>query len=160
MEEQTTQSIAQQILILFLDKFFIGLFILAFGYWLNLRLERIKGQIGLSQSMAENRAKAYQDLWKMTEPFAYSKSESEFPKLEEQKVIEGKLVLWYYNEGNAMYLSLKATDLFLKCMKQLSGDEIKQADIKNTFSELRTQLKVDTGTYTQKDAQVKVGKDS
>ena len=115
--------------------------------------------------MAENRAKAYQDLWKMTEPFAYSKSESEFPKLEEQKEIKGKLVLWYYNEGNAMYLSLDATDLFLKCKEQLPGDEdeieqtaIKDKSIKEIFSELRTQLKVDTGTYTQKDAQVKLPK--
>ena len=158
MNEQTTQSIAQQILILFLDKFFIGLLILAFGYWLNLRLERIKGQIGLSQMMAGNRAKAYEDLWKMTEPFAYSKSE--ILKRDEQEEIRRKLVSWYYDKGNAMYLSLNATDLFLKGIKLLPVEQTDQTPIKNIFSELRTQLKVDTGAYTQKDAKVKLPKDS
>ena len=157
MNEQTAQSIELQIFILILDKVLIGVIVLVFGYWLNVRLERIKGEIGLRQVMAGNRTKAYQELWKMTEPFAHS--ESEIPKREEQEKIKINFILWYYEKGNAMYLSLNATDLFLKGIELLSAEQKDQEIIKKHFSKLRTQLKVDTGTYTQKDAQVNLSKD-
>jgi hypothetical protein len=68
---------------------------------------------------------------------------------------------WYYDQRNAMYLSLDAADLFLKGLKLLEhADQDSAKDIKDHFSSLRTQLKVDLGVYTKADAKIQIPRTS
>jgi hypothetical protein len=52
-----------------------------------------------------------------------------------------QLRTWYYDEGNAMYLSLDAADLSLKELNLLErADQVPLEEIRDAFSCLRTQL--------------------
>jgi hypothetical protein len=144
-------NLPDSIVLSIIDKLLIGVLILIFGYWLNERLEKLKGQINLTNAVAPNRAEAYSKLWKITEPLSPNVEEP----LDDQQIqkVRQELSSWYYSDGNAMYLSFEASDLFLKSMPLLGdGATSRWDEIKESFSLLRTQLKVDIGTYTRRQA--------
>jgi hypothetical protein len=62
-----TMNLSDNILLAIVDKFLIGILILVFGFWLNARLERLKGQIALKNAVGPSRGTAYAMLWAFTE---------------------------------------------------------------------------------------------
>ena len=136
-------------LVTIVDKLLIGLLILILCYRFNEKLEKLKGQINLTNAVALNRILAFGKLWELTKPFSpHFDNAHDDAKMWD---IRNKLSEWYYDEGNAMYLSFEASNLFLRSMPLLErsveegwGDIWNQ--IKDSFSRLRTQLKVDVRT--------------
>jgi len=148
-------GLEESIILSIIDKLLIGVLMLVFGYWFNEKLEKLKGQINLTNAVAPNRANAYENLWEITEPFSphFDKPHDN----QEMEEVREKLSSWYYDDGNAMYLTFEASNLFLKSLALLDKEEDVPwediwKDIKKAFSSLRTQLKIDIGTYSQKEA--------
>ncbi len=148
-------NLPDSIILTIIDKLLIGAFVLLFGYWLNERLEKLKGQINLTNAVAPNRAQAYAKLWEITGPLSphVDKPQND----QEIQKVQQELSTWYYDDGNAMYLTFEASDLFLKSIPLLeNGSTVSWDERKKAFSLLRTQLKVDIGTYTRKQARLQL----
>jgi hypothetical protein len=144
------------ILLVIVDKVLIGVLVLIVGYWLNKRIETLKGSLAFQTALAPERTGAYKTLWEKTKPF----TPREVAELDVNVVKSScfkDLRDWYYDQGNAMYLSLDAADLFLGGIKLLEhADQGSAKKIKDHFSSLRTQLKVDLGVYTRADAKIQI----
>ena len=148
-------SLEDQIIVSIVDKLLIGVLLLILGFWLNARLEKLKGQIELGKATASFRAAAYGALWEYTEPLS-PRGKGDIDA-ETRKTARENLTKWYYAQGNALYLSLDAADLFLRGLPLLDDESNSKSDvIRSTFSALRTQLKVDIGVYSLKDATVQI----
>jgi len=144
-----------ELLITIVDKLLIGILVLIVGFWFKARLERLKGQLQLGRAIAPKRASAYGELWQLTEPLSPSRPDE--ISLEEREKLRETLTSWYYDKGNALYLSLNASDLFLKGRRLLAKESTARAkEVTDAFSSLRTQMKVDIGVYSDKDAKVQL----
>jgi hypothetical protein len=130
------------------DKLLIGVVLLIAGLWLNERLEKLKGQIGLQNVMVQKRALAFGSLWELTQPL--TPRGDEFPTEDDCKGAFEHIRRWYYSEAGAMHLSFEATSQCLMLLKALEKRE--SANAKTHASGLRTQLKVDIGVYTKSQA--------
>ncbi len=64
---------------------------------------------------------------------------------------------WYYKDGGGMYLSRTAADLFLKAKAALTDSDKDANNVREAFSALRTELKVDAGVYDANDARTQIG---
>jgi len=137
------------------DKVLIGLLGLVAGYLLNRRIETLKGGLAYRTALAPKRTNAYEALWKLTEPLA-PRRVSDLDVSAAKGGCFADLRRWYYNGGNAMYLSLDAADLFLQGLELLESDHVRAEKTVELFSSLRTQLKVDLGVYSRKDARTRI----
>jgi hypothetical protein len=152
-------NLADSVLLAIVDKLLIGVLILVFGFWLNARLEKLKGQIALQNAVAPNRGAAYEKLWALTEDLS-PRGPLELSRDKCQELLNA-LRKWYYENGYAMYVSLDAADLVLKGLAVLERSEEEQfepQEAKRAFSSLRTQLKVDMGVYTPAEANMQIPK--
>jgi len=148
-------NLPDSILLAIVDKLLIGILILIFGFWLNARLEKLKGQIALQNAVGPSRGAAYAKLWALTEELS-PRGSLELPRDKCMQLFDA-LRGWYYTAGNAMYLSLDAADLFLRGLKVLEHPDRSEPEIaKKIYSALRTQMKVDLGVYTPADARVQI----
>jgi hypothetical protein len=140
---------AEKLILAVVDKAVLGVLVLAVGYWLNRKIERFKGDIALSRSIAADRAKAYRDLWKLTQTVGGTgKKQPIDPAV--RKSFSKELYAWYWDQGNALYLSHSAAALLMRSWPKLqSGSD---QDVREHFSSLRTQLKIDCGVVTEKEA--------
>jgi hypothetical protein len=134
------------------DKLLIGLILAIAGYWLNWRLEKLKGQLALQNAIAPSRTVAFGALWHLTQPI--TPRGNHLPSEQECANAYEELRKWYYAENGALYLSLDGSDLCLKLISALEGRDARAA--KKTASALRTQLKIDLGMYTAADAEVQI----
>jgi len=142
------------------DKLLIGILVLIIGYWLNQRLETFKGSLAFQTALAPKRSAAYETLWEKTELLTPREVATLDVSAAKGSCFED-LRNWYYDKGNAMYLSLDSADLFLRGLKLLEcADQVSAEEIKAHFSSLRTQLKVDLGVYTRADAKVQIPRTS
>lgn len=140
------------------DNLLIGVLVLIIGYWLKQRLETFKNNLSLQTALAPKRTEAYETLWHKTKDLTPRKLADLDLDVAKSSCIKD-LRNWYYNEGNAMYLSLDSADLLLRGLTLLEHNEVTAKQIKNHFSSLRTQLKIDLGIYTKSDAQVQIPRD-
>ena len=152
-------TLSDSIILAIIDKLLIGVIVLTVAYWLNHRLEILKGSLSFQTALAPNRTEAYQTLWEKTERLTPREVRSLDVSTAKGSCFED-LRDWYYKNGNAMYLSLDAADLFLGGLKLLERTDVSAEEIKNHFSLLRTQLKVDLGVYTKADAKVQIPRTS
>jgi len=141
------------------SKLLIGVLVLIVTYWLNHRLEILKNFLSFQTALAPNRTAAYQSLWEKTEPLT-PREVAALDVSAAKGVCFEDLRDWYYKKGNAMYLSLDAADLFLGGLKLLERTEVSAKEIKDHFSSLRTQLKIDLGVYKRADAKVQIPRTS
>ena len=74
----------------------------------------------------------------------------DIPK-EKRLDVDGRLIIWYYDEGGSLFLSWKATKCFLESVDMLRNVNSKSDVIRKTFSGLRTTLKRDCGIYSNFD---------
>jgi hypothetical protein len=147
----------QQLIITLIDKGLLALIIALAGYVLDSLLERQRAKSAIQQALAPMRAKALSDLWSKTEKLNFSNRQDLTPDI--RKELFQELTKWYYDESGAMFLSHKATGLFLGCRDLLLKDSVNDKMIRDSFSTLRTQLKVDSGFYTLSQAKTPLRKD-
>ena len=139
----------QKILLIIFDK---GLFALALTVvaglvkWL---LQKDQAQRDLVKEIAPKRAEAYEKLWKETEPLCRKKPSELTKQFREE--MHDKLNKAYFTDGAAMYLSHKASSIFLKAKRSLI-DDIDVTVVIDEISSFRTQLKEDLLIYSKREA--------
>jgi hypothetical protein len=95
-------------------------------------------------------AKSYGDLWSKTERLWFSNGEPITSN--QRKELYEELTYWYYDCNGAMFLSHEGVRLFLTARARLQDDSSDDQSVRESFSTLRTQLKVDCGFYTPREA--------
>jgi len=151
-------SFEEQMIITLVDKGLLALVIAVVGFALNLLLARQQARANIQQAIAPLRVKALTELWSKTEKLGFAKQQSLSP--DQRTSIFQELTKWYYDASGAMFLSHKATGLFLIARAQLQMESITDENIRESFSALRTQLKVDCGIYSLRDARTPLTKSS
>lgn len=152
-------NFSDSLILTIVDKLFVAILVLIVGFWLNHRLEKLKGQLAFQSALAPQRTASYAALWEKAEALSPRDAASLDAKKTEDLLKQ--LREWYYEKGGAMYLSLDTADLFLKGLKMLERPEdLRPKEITDSFSALRTQMKVDLGIYSTADAKVQIPKAS
>jgi len=149
LDRGTCLDFVEKLILAVADKAVLALLALAVGYWLNRKIERFKGELELRRSIAADRAKAYRDLWKLTQTLGGTgKAQPIDPAV--RKAFSKELYGWYWDQGNALYLSHRASALLMKSWPKLKegSDEV----VREHFSSLRTQLKIDCGVISEKES--------
>ena len=144
-------NLADSLVLAVVDKLLIGVVVLVVGFWLNHRLETLKGSLAFNTALAPLRTAAYGTLWEKTRELTPRDGSVDVKRA---AALVKELRDWYYDKGNAMYLSLNAADLLLGTFRLLESDQVTPIRIKESFTTLRTQLKVDLGIYSKADAKV------
>lgn len=143
-------TFSEQLWLTIIDKAILAIGVLIVGYWINRRLERDKANEGIRQKIAESRAATYLSLWQLTAEIDAIDRDPLTPEKVEQLL--NKVTAWYYQQGNGLYLSHQATQLFLEAREMFKSPSPDVAVIKSGFSRLRTQMKEDIGVYTNQEA--------
>lgn len=138
----------ESVLLAILDKAVIAALILLTTYWLNTRLESLKAQLSLQATLAVPRAQALGTLWKHTQPL--TPRGEKLPESADCQAAFKAIRDWYHLEAGGMWLSLNATDSCLALLTALEDQDLKA--VKAKASALRTQLKQDIGSYSEKEA--------
>ncbi len=144
-------TFSEQLWLTIIDKAILAIGVLLVGYWINRRLERDKANEGIRQKIAEARAAAYLSLWQLTAEIDAIDG-SLLPSQRADQLLN-QVTAWYYHQGNGLYLSHPATQLFLEARETLKGSSPDVITLKSRFSRLRTQMKQDIGVYTERQAQ-------
>ena len=124
-----------------------------FADYLKFNPDRVQSQI--EQTAISDAEIVRRSLWALTETVSPSLT-TDLTKEQRESLAE-TLRSWYYTNGNGIYLSRTAADLFLKAKATLTDPAKDSKAIRETFSALRTQLKLDAGTYSKKDAEIQIG---
>ena len=141
----------EELIITIVDKGLLSFVALIAGYWIKMAIEEFKANESLKRAVAEKRAPMYLDLWEKTKDFSATRTHQ--PTDQEKDSLYKEMTDWYYDKGNAIYLSFESSKLFLESRKLLEvsrNSDLKT--IKDGFSALRTQMKVDMGVYSPADA--------
>lgn len=144
-------TFSEQLWLTIIDKAILAIGLLLVGYWINRRLERDKANEGIRQKIAEARAAAYLSLWQLTAEI--DAIDGSLLTSQRADQLLNQVTAWYYQQGNGLYLSHPATQLFLEARGTLKKTSPDVAAIKSGFSRLRTQMKQDIGVYTERQAQ-------
>lgn len=94
------------------------------------------------------RLEAYKRLWEISESIHDATSALDTTT---KSSIIADLNSWYFEEGNGMFLSSEASDIFRIAIRSLKNASL--ADAKARFSELRVQLKNDIALYDELDSE-------
>jgi hypothetical protein len=92
------------------------------------------------------RLEAYKRLWEVSESITGASGSLD---TSQKNSITTDLNAWYFEEGNGLFLSNDASDIFLIAIRSLKNASLK--DAKARFSELRVQLKNDIALYDELD---------
>ena len=79
-----------------------------------------------------------------------SKTSSRLDTPQKNSII-ADLNAWYFEEGNGLFLSNDAGDIFRIAIRSLKNASLN--DAKTRFSELRVQLKIDISLYDELDSE-------
>ena len=114
-------------------------------------LEKIKTLAAKQVALTDSRIRVFSTLWEITKDLT-PRGDLKLEK-EEMEIKLGELRNWYYDKGNAMHLSLKTVNDFLKGLQYL--EQKNTVDnlnvIKRIFSSVRTRSKEDLGVYGSGD---------
>lgn len=94
------------------------------------------------------RLEAYKRLWEISESIHTATAALDSSTKDS---ILADLNAWYFEEGNGMFLSSEASDIFKIAVRTLKNASL--ADAKARFSELRVQLKNDVSLYDEIDSE-------
>lgn len=147
-------TFAQTLIITLLDKAVIAGLLVVAGFWINRSIERLKHQLEFRRQLGSARDASYRSLWALT--WIVSPTDQRELKEERRHQLELDLRSWYYTDGGGVYLSKNAAKLFLAAKASLTNPTIDAAKIREAFSAVRTQLKVDVGAYDDKDAKTQI----
>lgn len=123
----------------------IGLFL---GYISSLLLAKFNAKMALQRelknSISEKKSKFYIKLWTLCD-FNLNNEESTTKRYEE--------LLNWYNSGGGLMLSFKATDHFFGALNILKNGSLKNLpELKSHLTWLRTEMKLEVGSYSRKEA--------
>jgi|SRR5256885_10714888 len=144
-------TFSQQLTLTLGDKAAIGVLILALGFWLNRKLERLKSDLEWKKSLAADRIKAYRQLWSLTQAIGGTGSSAALTK-DHRGSVSSTLSHWYWEEGNGMLLSHAAGRLMMKGWQLLKSSDTTDREIRDHYSQVRTLLKTECGIYEADDA--------
>ncbi len=99
------------------------------------------------------RIEAYKLLWALT--YMVRPTRTEAVTDSEKNQIDEEMTKWYYNFGNGIFLSTEAGKLWRQARSSLVTDT--DDVIKDKFSSLRTQIKLDVSVYGQEEAETELG---
>jgi hypothetical protein len=122
------------------------------------RMEALKVGLDLNSktrlSISERRLDPYRSLWSLTEPLSPQSSTSL-----DRPALETAFRKWYYAFGNGLFLTWEAQDAYLLATGLLGQKvaDVPDATIRDAFSVLRTQMKVDIAVYTSQESDAQVG---
>ena len=94
------------------------------------------------------RVEAYKRLWEISESIEDATGALDSSS---KSSIISDLNSWYFEDGNGMFLSNAASDIFRIAVRTLKNASL--ADAKARFSELRVQLKNDISLYDEMDSE-------
>lgn len=94
------------------------------------------------------RLEAYKRLWEISE--SVSSASDNLDATEKMNII-ADLNAWYFEEGNGIFLSNEASDIFKIAIRTLKNAAL--TDAKARFSELRVQLKNDIALYDELESE-------
>jgi len=94
------------------------------------------------------RLDAYKRLWEISETIHDTTGALDSSQ---KSSIIADLNSWYFEEGNGLFLSSEASDIFRIAIRSLKNASL--ADAKARFSELRVQLKNDIALYDELDSE-------
>jgi uncharacterized protein YoxC len=94
------------------------------------------------------RLDAYKRLWEISESIHDATGALDAST---KSSIIADLNAWYFDDGNGMFLSSEASDIFRIAIRSLKNASL--ADAKARFSELRIQLKNDIALYDELDSE-------
>lgn len=117
-------------------------------------LQERKSRDELVRALAEKRAGALRQLWKITtlsEEITVLNSDAEVPASLREKA-NAAVVDWYTTQGGALYLSWTATQVLFRLLDALRSGRARRSDLEHAVSELRTRLKFDCGMYSRWEA--------
>ena len=104
----------------------------------------VQAEIAFSTQVFAPRLEAYRRLWHLTAPMRYGRTE---PLLaNEKKDLYVRLTEWYYENGAGLFLSQEAMNRWLAARDLLATTADEKA-LRESFSDLRAQLKDDLGVY-------------
>jgi hypothetical protein len=124
---------------------------------MNRSIERLKHQLEFRKQTALARDAGYRRLWALMEIVSPTVEDNDDLTKERRDRLAQDLRSWYYTDGGGVYLSRKAADLFLRAKDTLKDAATDTNKIREAFSAVRTQLKVDVGVYDDKDAETQIG---
>ena len=140
----------QKIWLIILDKGFLAIALAVVAGLVKWLLQRDQAQRDLVREIAPKRAEAYERLWMVTEPLCRKKLSEINQQFREE--MHEKLNKAYFDEGAAMYLSHKASSIFVRAKGHLV-DNTDVAVLVKELSSFRTQLKQDLKIYTTREAE-------
>ena len=117
-------------------------------------LEEIKTVTAKQVALTDSRIRVFSTLWEMTKDLN-PRGDLRLTEEEMKKKLK-ELRTWYYDKGNAMHLSLKTTNDFLKGLQYLEQENTEDnlIIIKRIFSSVRTRSKEDLGVYDSEDVSI------
>ena len=148
-------SFDETLIITIIDKCLIALVLVWAGYLANKSIEKYKAREEFRKTFAVVRVDAYKQLWSLMDTLSPNK-DSEISEAE-RRALSDLLQTWYYQYGGAIFLSLKAADRFMEAKNSLLKPGVSSHDLRERFSRLRTELKIDVGVYAPDDRYVQIG---
>ena len=121
-------------------------------------METLKAGLDLNSKTrlanAERRLDAYRLLWGHMEPLS---PQSGAPL--NRTALEAEFRNWYYRAGSGLLLSWEAADAYHLATTLLREKvaDVPDATVRDAFSLLRTQMKVDIAVYTREEGAAQVG---
>lgn len=148
----------QKIFLTLLDKGLLAVVLAVAGGFIKWLLQIHAAKKAILGETAQYRAAACAALWGATEPFRATDPPEDIAEV--ITASQTDLSTKYFEGGNAMYLSRKATKLFNQARQELRNQAKKSKPdwkiIQSKFSAFRTQLKIDIGSYSILDKYRKV----
>lgn len=120
-----------------------GLFGSILSIWATVVAHNVRREMQIK--ILEPQLEAYRKLWALMAMTSPSLDNEWSP--EERRNLEAKLRAWYYETGNGIFLSRESRALLVKGKKALLDGTAKSASIRESLSNLRSQLKNDIGVY-------------
>lgn len=124
------------------------------------RIEMLRSELQrdlqLQLEIAKARQPAYKTLWAL---MLCTKKFDPIPLGTEVRAkFAADLTAWYYENGNGMFLSIKAKDRFLKARELLNAHPLEtDAAIRDAFGALRTEMAIDLAIYNSEAWLVSIG---
>jgi len=105
-------------------------------------------EFGRTTEILIPRLEAYKRLWEISETIQDASGALDSAQ---KSSIVADLNAWYFEDGNGLFLSTEASDIFRIAIRSLKNASL--ADAKARFSELRIQLKNDIALYDEIDSE-------
>jgi hypothetical protein len=101
------------------------------------------------------RLEALKRLWSCMEPLSPTAT-APLSQAEREK-LDAQLRQWYYANGDGIFLGIQAAAAYFDARATLLNEQISDKGVREAFSRLRTQIKIDVGVYSPEEAKRQIG---